>query len=81
MGPVKGFDRSLVKLKQQVADDPSRKFPVETLKDLTRCSFTFINPIALSEFIETFKANVANDEKIDIFQIKNMFLNLDEAFK
>lgn len=40
---VKGADRALIKLKEKIVEDPYDKFPLDSLKDLSRCCFIFNN--------------------------------------
>lgn len=47
---TKGFDRALIKLKEKIVEDPDDKFPLDSIKDLSRCSFIFKESCDLLNF-------------------------------
>lgn len=73
MAPTKGKERALVKLYEAISEDSSVKFPLNTLKDLTRASFTFKDSTALLEFFTKFKEQVQQNDRFQLWQVKNMF--------
>lgn len=73
MAPTKGKERALVKLYEAITEDSSVKFPLRTLKDLTRASFTFETSTALLEFFASFKKQVQQNDRFQLWQVKNMF--------
>lgn len=71
--PVKGSERAYIKLKEEVVQNPECKFPLQTLKDLTRGSYVFKNASDLIAFHVALIENVQNNSRFQVYQVKNMF--------
>mmetsp|Transcript_60313 Transcript_60313/g.51071 ORF Transcript_60313/g.51071 Transcript_60313/m.51071 type:complete len:197 (+) Transcript_60313:433-1023(+) len=83
IAPVKGEDRAFTKLKEKVEQDPQRKFPLDSLKDLSRASLIFKSADELFAFFNAFTQKVDNKQHpcFAVHEIKNMFANTSEANK
>jgi len=79
--PVKGSERAYIKLKEENANNPGCKFPLHTLKDLTRGSYVFKTASELISFHVAFIENVQKNPKFKIYQVKNMFIDTKQENK
>ena len=89
MPNTKGFDRAFTKLIENVEEEKTKvkknkdktviKYPLQTMKDLTRCTVTLETIEDKLIFLEKFEDKVKT--KFTIQQIKNMFANIKEEDK
>jgi hypothetical protein len=71
--PVKGTDRAMVKLKEKIAEEPENKFPLISMKDLSRGSLVFKTASDLLKFKDAIVEGIESDNKFQLREIKNMF--------
>ena len=78
---MKGIDRALVKLKERIAENPEDKFPLDSLKDLSRFSFVFKESEDLIKFYKFWIDRLKIIKNLEIFEVKNMFISKNDTYK
>lgn len=71
--PVKGAERAMVKLKENIAENPDIKFPLNSLKDLSRGSLIFESANELLKLKDAIINGIKADSQLKLSEIKNMF--------
>lgn len=63
----------MVKLKENIAEKPDNKYPLISMKDLSRGSLVFQTANDLLKFKDAIVEEIELDNKFQLSEIKNMF--------